>query len=127
MELHARQARADFAAAVNRREEEIDLFGTCLVVAAEEYPELDRTSYTDRLANLASIADGHLGSNPDLYDRLDAVRKTLFADAGFKGNSIPEVLASLRASVMLAPVGFREAACRASERRATGGRRVRVA
>ncbi len=87
MELHAKQARADFTAAVDRPDEEIDLFDACLAIAAEEYPEMDRQSYRDRLDNLASMATGQTRSDPDLYDRLDAVRIVLFESARLRGNS----------------------------------------
>ncbi len=87
MESHVEQARANFTQAVRRRDADIDLFGACLFIAAEEYSELDNRNYIDRLDKLAAMAVNRLPDSPTLYDRLDAVRSVLFDSADLRGNS----------------------------------------
>ena len=49
---------------VARPEEDLDLARASLLVAREEYPDLDVESYLGRLDGLASTLRGRLGSAP---------------------------------------------------------------
>lgn len=87
MESHAEQARANFTQAVRRRDADIDIFGACLFIAGEEYPDLDNRGYIDRLDTLAAMANERLPGKANLYDRLDAIRSVLFESTDLRGNS----------------------------------------
>ncbi len=85
MESQANKARANFTQAVRRTDAEIDLFSTCLFIAAEEYPDLEPEAYVTKLDLLAAKAQ--LPADPTVYDKLDAVRVALFETAELRGNS----------------------------------------
>ena len=87
MEKSSSQVRAEFTQAVQRPDVEIDLFGTCLLVAAENYPELDRQYYFDTLDRFAAFALHRLPTEPTVYDQLDAIRSVLFERAELQGNN----------------------------------------
>ena len=70
MEIHAEQARDSFAEAVRRRDVDIDLFATCLFIAAEEYPDLDADRYFAKLDSLAGMVRDRLCGSSSTYDKL---------------------------------------------------------
>lgn len=87
MESQAEQARTNFAQAVRSPDADIDLFSSCMFIAAEEYPGLDIASYVEKVNALASMAQDRLTGAVTDYDRLDAVREVLFEIARLRGNS----------------------------------------
>lgn len=87
MEKSSEQVRTDFTQAVQRPDAEIDLFGTCLLIAAEEYPQLDRQYYFDTLDRFAAFALHPLPGDPTVYDQLDSIRSVLFERAELQGNN----------------------------------------
>jgi regulator of sirC expression with transglutaminase-like and TPR domain len=70
---------------VARPEDDMDLARASLLVACEEYPDLDVESYLGRLDGLASTLRGRLGSSP--ADVVAALGRVLFEEEGFHGNT----------------------------------------
>jgi len=81
-ESHTRRQLTDIVA---RPEEEVDLARASLLVACEEYPDLDVESYLGRLDALAETLRGRLGSSP--ADAVAALGRVLFEEEGFCGNT----------------------------------------
>ncbi len=57
-----------------------------LLVAAEEYPELDIEHETSRVHLIAAEAARRVSSLGNFFARLDGIRKFLYEDLGFKGD-----------------------------------------
>jgi regulator of sirC expression with transglutaminase-like and TPR domain len=70
-----------------RPEEEMDLARACLLVAAEEYPALDVEHYLRRLDEMAAEARRHLRGAATPADEAEALRRYLFGELGFAGNT----------------------------------------
>jgi regulator of sirC expression with transglutaminase-like and TPR domain len=66
-------------------EDEMDLARASLLVACEEYPDLDVQSYLGRLDGLADTLRGRLGGSP--ADAVAALGRVLFEEEGFHGNT----------------------------------------
>jgi len=80
--------REEFLQLVSRPEREIDLAVGALLIAKEEYPEIDPSRYLamlDDLAARARNAVGRAGSNP--FAIIDALNRFLFDELGFRGNT----------------------------------------
>ena len=80
-ESRTRQQLTDMVA---RPEEDVDLARASLLVACEEYPELDVEGYLGRLDALAETVRGHLGSAAEAVAGLNRI---LFEQEGFRGNT----------------------------------------
>ena len=74
-----------WAAEVERPEQEIDLARAALVLARMEYADLDIGAYLGRLGELAARAEAGCRKCTDL-NLLHCVREYLFAEVGFAGN-----------------------------------------
>jgi len=74
-----------WAAEVERPEQEIDLARAALVLARVEYADLDIGAYLGRLGELAAEAESGCRKCTDL-NLLHRVREYLFAEQGFTGN-----------------------------------------
>jgi regulator of sirC expression with transglutaminase-like and TPR domain len=70
---------------VARPEEEVDLARASLLVACEEYPELEVDRYLQRLDAMAEGVRGRLGDSP--REAIAALNRVLFEEQGFKGNT----------------------------------------
>ena len=77
---------AEFAAAVERSESELDLAVGALLIAKAEYPDLRVQEYVNRLDRLAEAVKG-VGSGRDPLCRLHHLREFLFEEQGFRGNA----------------------------------------
>ena len=80
-------ARFQFLQMVARPDDQIDLLVAALLIAKEEYPDLDVQGCIARLDQLARGAAARLGAgsgNPFVV--LDAINTHLFGDEGFRGN-----------------------------------------
>ncbi|MGH9868747.1 MAG: SirB1 family protein [Candidatus Polarisedimenticolia bacterium] len=80
-------ARFQFLQMIARSDDQIDLVVAALLIAKEEYPDLDIQSCLGRLDRLAQGAAARLGAlrdNP--FAVLDAINTHLFGDEGFRGN-----------------------------------------
>lgn len=67
--------------------EEIDLAQASLVIAAEEYPQLDVPAYLARIDALAGTLRARLRGDISPADRLQMLSHYLFDELGFAGNS----------------------------------------
>ncbi len=79
--------RAIFADLVSRPEAEIDFAHAALLIAAEEYPDLDVASYISRLDALGDALAARLGAEPGPEDAHDALNGLLYEEEGFHGNT----------------------------------------
>ncbi|HEY8554406.1 MAG TPA: tetratricopeptide repeat protein [Burkholderiales bacterium] len=70
-----------------RPEEELDLAEAALLVAADEYPDLDVARYLHRLDELAAGVRRQLPSEASFEDTLVALNDFLFEQQGFSGNT----------------------------------------
>jgi regulator of sirC expression with transglutaminase-like and TPR domain len=84
---HRFKAREDFARAVRRPDAGIDLFISCLLIAAEEYPELEIDSYVAKVSGLCGMVRDRLPAAPSMYDTIHLTGQVLFRDCGLRGNS----------------------------------------
>ena len=66
----------------------LDLVETSLLVAAEEYADLDVSRETARVHIIASEAARLVVGLPNTFARLDGLRSFLFEDLGFRGNTL---------------------------------------
>jgi len=71
---------------LGRAEEHIDLAEVALVVAAEEYPDLDISAYLARLDELADVVRRRLAPGLPIQDQLAALNRFLFEEQGFRPN-----------------------------------------
>ncbi|MDQ3012034.1 MAG: transglutaminase-like domain-containing protein [Acidobacteriota bacterium] len=81
------EARARFAEAVARDENDLELDQAALLIAAEEYPGLKIEDYLDQLDRLAEVAktDDDSGASPLV--RMMRLRHLLFDEWRFRGNT----------------------------------------
>src|SRR5215471_19457481 len=76
--------RHEFAMLVAR--EPIPLARGALLIAKDEYPELDLAKYLDQLAALAREAEPALRAAESTVEKIQSLSEFLFARKGFKGN-----------------------------------------
>jgi regulator of sirC expression with transglutaminase-like and TPR domain len=77
-------ARSEFAGLVAR--EPIPLARGALLIAKEEYPNLDVEHYLDRIAALANQAQPIVAQGADTVERVQLLSSFLFGEQGFAGN-----------------------------------------
>ncbi len=77
-------ARREFAMLASR--EPVPLARGALVIAKEQYPELDIDAYVERLATLAREADPIIRLGSDTVERVQLLSHFLFDQKGFDGN-----------------------------------------
>jgi regulator of sirC expression with transglutaminase-like and TPR domain len=82
-----RACRLAFARLVSRPEETIDLAEAALLIAKEEYPDLDVADYLGRLEAMAAEVQAQVGSTVDPRRMIEALNTYLFQAQGFRGNS----------------------------------------
>jgi regulator of sirC expression with transglutaminase-like and TPR domain len=73
---------------VNRRADEVDLAAASLLIALDEYPDLNILRYLQEIQRLADEIKPHLRFRADLrpMDAIERINQCLFAEAGFRGN-----------------------------------------
>jgi regulator of sirC expression with transglutaminase-like and TPR domain len=79
------RSRRRFTEMVARPESELDLAAASLLIACEEYPDLDVDGYLGRLDRMAEAVRGRLGDRRPSA-AAEALNSLLFRDQGFKGN-----------------------------------------
>lgn len=84
--MDARDVRRAFAEAVRQPEEALDLIDASLLIAQEEYPELERLRYFELLDDLAETARPLLSEESEPYARVNLLSEHLFDDERFRGN-----------------------------------------
>ncbi len=82
-----KSARQRFATMMAEGEEAINLAEAALLIAQEEYPDIDSSAYLDRLDRMADKVDRHLSNEKDPRGQLDALNRYLFETVQFRGNS----------------------------------------
>lgn len=75
-----------FTQIVTLPEDEINLAEAALVIAADEYPDLEVTRYLAQLDALADQARPRFDSAMTLRDQVTALNEYLFGELGFRGN-----------------------------------------
>ena len=68
-------------------DDELPLLGTALLIARDEYPDLDATSYSAQVDTYAAALRPQLERDIDLPARLTAINKYLFDEVGYAGNN----------------------------------------
>lgn len=68
-------------------DDELPLLGTALLIARDEYPDLDAASYSAQVDTYAAALRRQLERDIDLPARLTAINKYLFDEVGFAGNN----------------------------------------
>lgn len=68
-------------------DDELPLLGTALLIARDEYPDLDATSYSAQVDTYAAALRPQLERDIDLPARLTAINKYLFEEVGYAGNN----------------------------------------
>lgn len=71
---------------VTAHDPDINLVEAALVIALEEYPDLDIESYLQRLNAMASEVISRIGDDTTVERTLDELNHVLFVDEGFTGN-----------------------------------------
>jgi regulator of sirC expression with transglutaminase-like and TPR domain len=72
---------------LQRPEEELNLAEAALLVAADEYPDLDISRYLHQLDELAAGVRGRLRPDATFEDTVVALNEFLFEEQGFSGNT----------------------------------------
>jgi len=79
--------REEFLKLLDRPDEQIDLALGALLIAKEEYPDIDTSRYVARLDALAARAQEAVGrAGPNPFAVIDALNVFLFEEQGFRGN-----------------------------------------
>ncbi|HRB10180.1 MAG TPA: tetratricopeptide repeat protein [Ottowia sp.] len=68
-------------------DDELPLLGTALLIARDEYPDLDAASYSAQVDTYASALRPQLERDIDLPARLTAINRYLFEEVGYAGNN----------------------------------------
>lgn len=78
--------RTRFECIVGQPEEVIDVAEGALVIASDEYPELDVERYLTRLTAMAEYVRSHIPRGGDPRKAVDVLDRYLFGELGFGGN-----------------------------------------
>ena len=68
-------------------DDELPLLGTALLIARDEYPDLDAARYSAQVDTYATALRPQLERDIDLPARLTAINKYLFEEVGYAGNN----------------------------------------
>ncbi len=85
--MNKEEARRQFAEIVSRPENELELDRAALLIAAEEYPQLDVEKYLAQLDRFADEWRDRHRAQPDPLLRLLSLNDQLFNQLGFHGNT----------------------------------------
>lgn len=85
--MNQEAARRQFAGIVARPENEVELDRATLLIAAEEYPQLDVEKYLAQLDHFADALRDLHRAQPDPLLRLFSLNHQLFNQLGFRGNT----------------------------------------
>jgi regulator of sirC expression with transglutaminase-like and TPR domain len=67
-------------------DDELPLLDTALLIARDEYPELNPHDYIEQIHRFANDLQPHIENDLDLPSQLTAINKYLFEEQGFAGN-----------------------------------------
>ncbi|HMV48802.1 MAG TPA: transglutaminase-like domain-containing protein [Blastocatellia bacterium] len=79
------EARAQFQELISRRDSMLELDRAALLIAAEEYPQLEVEHYLRQLDAFAEAAK--VGNDSSPYYRIQRINQVLFDELGFHGNA----------------------------------------
>jgi regulator of sirC expression with transglutaminase-like and TPR domain len=86
MSTHA--ALPDWNTLATLGDDELPLLGTALLIARDEYPDLDPAGYHAQVQTYAEALRPQLDRDIDLPARLTAINRYLFDEVGFAGNNV---------------------------------------
>jgi len=69
-------------------EDSYTLADASLLIAAEEYPNLNPTAYVKKLDQLAARVSERIGSNAGAEETVAAMNRVIFEEEGFSGNTV---------------------------------------
>ncbi|MFY2762711.1 SirB1 family protein [Arenimonas sp. MALMAid1274] len=78
----------DWNALATLGDDELPLLDTALLIARDEYPDLDAAGYTAQVDTYAEALRPQLDRDIDLPARLTAINRYLFDELGFAGNNV---------------------------------------
>ena len=81
------QAKSQFEDFLAQPDTQINLAQGALMVARLEYPELDITTYLQRIEQMAQDIRASLPTNPNAAETLARLNHVLFVEQGYEGNS----------------------------------------
>jgi regulator of sirC expression with transglutaminase-like and TPR domain len=85
--MQGRHALPDWNELASRGDDELPLLDTALLIARDEYPDLDAGEYAVALQGYADALKPKLGGDADLPATLTTINRYLFDELGFAGNN----------------------------------------
>ena len=85
--LGAERFRQEFARMVARPEEDLDVALAALLIAGEEYPEIEIEEYRELLETFATTVNSRAPRSLTARERAGELASYLFEELGFRGNS----------------------------------------
>jgi regulator of sirC expression with transglutaminase-like and TPR domain len=85
--MHRRHALPDWNELASRGDDELPLLDTALLIARDEYPDLDPGEYNAAIQGYADALKPKLGGDADLPATLTTINRYLFEELGFAGNT----------------------------------------
>ena len=79
--------KSDFEQLLTLPDNQINLAEAALMIARFEYPELDISSYMQRIHTIADEIREQLPEDPNAAEILNQLNRSLFIERGFEGNS----------------------------------------
>src|SRR4051812_44587131 len=80
------RSRQTFQQLVTLPDGAIPLAEAALLMACEEYPQLEISPYLDQLDEIAARVKPHVAENASPLDIVETINEVLFKDFGFRGN-----------------------------------------
>ena len=85
--MQGRHALPDWNELASRGDDELPLLDTALLIARDEYPDLDAGEYAAAIQGYADALKPKLGGDADLPATLTTINRYLFEELGFAGNN----------------------------------------
>lgn len=85
---HTRYLLPDWDALAAYGDDELPLLDTALLIARDEYPQLDAASYAAAIQGYAEVLRPQMTEGSDLPAKLTAINRYLFEELGFAGNNM---------------------------------------
>jgi regulator of sirC expression with transglutaminase-like and TPR domain len=85
--MHRHHALPDWNELASRGDDELPLLDTALLIARDEYPDLDPGEYNAAIQGYADALKPKLGGDTDLPATLTTINRYLFEELGFAGNT----------------------------------------
>ena len=86
MSMEPRSALPDWNALAGLGDDELPLLDTALLIARDEYPDLDARAITAQVETYAATLRPRVDGDVDLPSRLTAINRYLFEEIGFAAN-----------------------------------------